>query len=100
MRNKIIASMLAAASFSFATSVFASGYGPAPFYHSAAGSTSSAPVQNTAAGYGGVADGMSSSGSHHPLLAINHSIHSLERTILSSVRPDPNDGMKSIYFGH
>jgi hypothetical protein len=137
MRNKIIASILVATSFSFAAPVFASGYGPAPFYHPADGapasqrgqsaetlastsavvdasesygsnatietqasSKSDSPVQNSAAGYGGIADGTSASASHHPLRALDHSIHAVGHAIRSSVRTDPNDGMKSIYFGH
>jgi hypothetical protein len=59
-----------------------------------------AAVQNSAAsGDGGVADGTSASGSHHPLRALDHSIHSVGHAIRSSARPDPNDGMKPIYFG-
>ena len=66
---------------------------------------SNAPVTNAAAqnsvasGYGGVADGTSASGSHHPLRALDHSIHSVGHAIRASIRPDPNDGMKPIYFG-
>jgi hypothetical protein len=41
MRNKIITSTLIAASFSFAAPVFASGYGPAPFYHPVDGAPAS-----------------------------------------------------------
>ena len=41
MRNKLIASILAAASVSFAAPVFASGYGPAPFYRPADGAPAS-----------------------------------------------------------
>ena len=136
MRNKIIASMLVAASFSFAAPVFAGGYGPAPFYRPAdgapasqrgqsaetlasesavvdaresydsnatidtqAGSKSGVPAKNTPAGYGGVADGTSAAGSHHPFRVLGHSIHAVGHTIQSSVRPDLNDGMKPIYFG-
>ena len=47
MRNKIIASMLVAASFSFAAPVFASGYGPAPFYRPADGAPASQRGQST-----------------------------------------------------
>jgi hypothetical protein len=60
----------------------------------------SVAVQNSAAsGYGGVADDTSASGSHHPLRALDHSIHSMGHAIRSSIRPDPNDGMKPTYFG-
>lgn len=41
MRNKIVVSMLVAASSSFAAPVFASGYGPAPFYNPADGAPAS-----------------------------------------------------------
>jgi hypothetical protein len=57
-------------------------------------------VQNSASsGYGGAADDTSASGSHHPLRALDHSIHAMGHAIRSSIRPDPNDGMKPIYFG-
>jgi hypothetical protein len=60
----------------------------------------SAAMNNAAvSGYGGVADDTSASGSHHPLQALDHSIHSMGHAIRSSIRPDPNDGMKPIYFG-
>ena len=60
----------------------------------------SAAVQNSAAsGYGGVADDTTASGSHHPLQALDHSIQTTGRAIRSSIRPDPNDGMKPVYFG-
>ena len=60
----------------------------------------SAPTNNAAvSGYGGVADATSASGSHHPLQALDHSVHSMGHAIRSSIRPDPNDGMKPIYFG-
>jgi hypothetical protein len=59
-----------------------------------------AAVQNAASsGYGGVVDDTSTSGSHHPLRALDNSIHSMGRAIRSSIRPDPNDGMKPTYFG-
>lgn len=136
MRNKIIASIFVAASVSFAAPVFASGYGPAPFYHPADGAPASqrgqsaetlasnlavvdagashrgnttietggtakpdSPVQNSSAGEGGVVDGTSASGAHHPLRALGHSIQSAGHAIRSSVRTDPNDGMKPVYFG-
>jgi hypothetical protein len=60
----------------------------------------SAPTNNsTVANYGGVADDTSASGSHHPLRALDHSIHSMGHAIDSSIRPDPNDGMKPTFFG-
>ena len=63
-------------------------------------SDASAATNNAAvSGYGGVADDTSASGSHHPLQALDHSIHSMGHAIRSSIRPDPNDGMKPIYFG-
>ncbi|MFP3556206.1 hypothetical protein SB861_36660 [Paraburkholderia sp. SIMBA_049] len=48
MRNKIIGLTLLAASFSFATPVFASGYGPAPFYHPTDGAPASQRGQSAA----------------------------------------------------
>ncbi|MGF6759566.1 hypothetical protein [Paraburkholderia sp. GAS334] len=63
-------------------------------------SDASAAMNNSAvSGYGGVADDTSVSGSHHPLRALDHSIHSMEHAIRASIRRDPNDGMKPIYFG-
>jgi hypothetical protein len=41
MRNKLITSILVATSFSVAAPVFASGYGPAPFYLPADGAPAS-----------------------------------------------------------
>ena len=60
---------------------------------------SAAKNNATVSDYGGVADNTSASGSHHPLLALDHSIHSMGHAIRSSIRPDPNDGTKPIYFG-
>ena len=48
MDNKVFASILVAASFSFVTPVFASGYGPAPFYHPAEGAPASQRGQSVA----------------------------------------------------
>jgi hypothetical protein len=48
MDNKVLASILVAASFSFVTPVFASGYGPAPFYHPAKGAPASQRGQSVA----------------------------------------------------
>ncbi|CAD6560864.1 hypothetical protein LMG28727_07247 [Paraburkholderia kirstenboschensis] len=57
-------------------------------------------VQNAnAPGYGGVADGTSASGSHHPLRSMERMVHRIDHEIRSSIRPDGNDGMKPIYFG-
>ena len=61
---------------------------------------SNAPQQNaTTSSYGGVADGSSASGSHHPLRAIDHAVQRVDNKIRSSIRPDANDGMESVYFG-
>ena len=63
-------------------------------------SNTSPAVNNAAAsGYGGTAGDTSASGSHHPLRALDHSIHSMGHAIDSSIRPDPNDGMKPTFFG-
>ena len=69
------------------------------FAQSNAPVTTAALQNGTASSYGGVADGTSASGSRHPLSSLDHSIHSMEHAIHSSIRPDPNDGMKPIYFG-
>ena len=61
---------------------------------------STAPQQNaTASSYGGVADGTSASGFHHPLRAIDGAVHRVDNKIRSSIRPDANDGMEPVYFG-
>ncbi|MBV8626622.1 MAG: hypothetical protein JO371_01955 [Paraburkholderia sp.] len=74
---------------------------PAVSFAQSSAPDTSAAVQNTAAsGYGGVADDTSASGSHHPLRALDHSFHSMGHAIRASIRPDPNDGMKPIYFGN
>jgi hypothetical protein len=48
---------------------------------------------------GGVADGTSASGGHHPLRAFDRDVAHLGHKIQGSIRPDANDGMKPIYFG-
>jgi hypothetical protein len=61
---------------------------------------SSGAVENaTAPSYGGVADGTSASGSHHPLRSMDRVLHRTEHAIRSSIRPDDNDGMQPVYFG-
>jgi hypothetical protein len=61
---------------------------------------STAPQQNaTVSSYGGVADGTSASGFHHPLRAIDGAVHRVDNKIRSSIRPDANDGMEPVYFG-
>jgi hypothetical protein len=69
------------------------------FAQTNAPATSAALQNGTASSYGGMAGGTSASGSHHPLSSLDHSIHSMEHAVRSSIRPDPNDGMKPIYFG-
>jgi hypothetical protein len=61
---------------------------------------SNAPLQNASvSSYGGVAEGTSASGSHHPLRAIDRVVHRVDNKIRSSIRPDANDGMEPVYFG-
>jgi hypothetical protein len=61
---------------------------------------SNAPLQNaSASSYGGVAEGTSASGSHHPLRSFDRVVHRVDNKIRSSIRPDANDGMESVYFG-
>ena len=69
------------------------------FAQSSAPVTSAALQNGTASSFGGAADGASASGSHHPLRSLDHSIHSMGYAIRSSIRPDPNGGMKPTYFG-
>jgi hypothetical protein len=80
MKSKLIAALLVTVAASFATPVFASGYGPAPFYRPSVGAPASqrgqsaqtvAAEQKGVAGsvkdsYGGVAASSSESGSHQP----------------------------------
>lgn len=90
MNKRVVAAVLVAMSASFAAPVFASGYGPAPFYHPTAGAPASqrgqsaqtvAAEQNSAAGaqqetsYGGVAAGSSQSGGHEVLASLRGFFH-------------------------
>jgi hypothetical protein len=77
MKTKILAALLVAASATLAAPAFASGYGPAPFYHPTVGAPASQrgeSVQTVAAeraatdgnsAYGGVNDQASESGHPH-----------------------------------
>jgi hypothetical protein len=77
MKSKIVAALLVAASATLAAPAFASGYGPAPFYHPTVGAPASQrgeSVQTVAAeraaangnsAYGGVNDQTSESGHLH-----------------------------------
>jgi hypothetical protein len=56
-------------------------------------------VNATDSGVGGVADGTSASGAHHPLRSFGRAVVRLDHKVQASVRPDANDGMKSLYFG-
>jgi len=74
---------------------------PAISFAQSSAPDTSATVQNTAASsYGGVADGTSAEGSHHPFRALDQSVHTMGHAIRSSIRPDPNNGMKPVYFGN
>ena len=77
MKTKLIVALLVAVSASAAAPVFASGYGPAPFYRPAVGApaSQSGPSVRTVASergdvtgleeaYGGAVSGLSQSGSH------------------------------------
>jgi hypothetical protein len=77
MKTKLIAALLVAVSAVAATPVFASGYGPAPFYQPSVGAPASQRGQNeqtlaaergdmgnVQSAYGGVVSGQSESGSH------------------------------------
>jgi hypothetical protein len=50
-------------------------------------------------GVGGVADGTSASGTHHPLRSVGRVVARLDHKVAASVRPDANDGFKPLYFG-
>ena len=77
MKSKIVAALLVAASATLAAPAFASGYGPAPFYHPAVGAPASQrgeSAQTVAAeraaadenvAYGGVNGQTSESGHFH-----------------------------------
>jgi len=77
MKTKILAALLVAASVTLAAPAFASGYGPAPFYHPTVGAPASQrgeSAQTVAAeraatdgnsAYGGVNDQASESGHPH-----------------------------------
>ncbi|MGF6773571.1 hypothetical protein P3T18_006085 [Paraburkholderia sp. GAS199] len=52
-----------------------------------------------AADHGGVADGVSASGGRHELRSFGTAVSHLGHKIQGSVRPDPNDGMKPVFFG-
>jgi hypothetical protein len=56
-------------------------------------------ANGAATGVGGVADGSSASGTHHPLRAFDHAVARLDHKVKASIRPDANDGMKPVYFG-
>jgi hypothetical protein len=81
MKSKIVAALLVAVSATLAAPAFASGYGPAPFYHPAVGAPASQrgesaqPVAAERAAadgnsaYGGANDQASESGHHFAKLA-------------------------------
>ncbi|CAB3652630.1 hypothetical protein LMG24238_01228 [Paraburkholderia sediminicola] len=58
-----------------------------------------ANVQAAQSSFGGVADGTSASGIHHELRSFDTAVSHLGHKIQGSVRPDPNDGMKPVFFG-
>ncbi|HEY1997725.1 hypothetical protein [Paraburkholderia sp.] len=81
MKTRLIAALLASVSVFAAAPVFASGYGPAPFYRASVGAPASQRGQNAETvsaerratadaqtGYGGVAAGHSQSGSRMAVL--------------------------------
>lgn len=78
MKNKLIASLLAASIVSIAAPAFASGLGPAPFYNPGAGAPSSqrgpGNVQAAATGahaFGGSVDGHAESGARSATKKLN-----------------------------
>jgi CO/xanthine dehydrogenase Mo-binding subunit len=64
-----------------------------------AAQTSVNPGSGAATDFGGVADGTSVSGSHHQLRSFGTAVAHLGHKIQGSIRPDPNDGMKPVFFG-
>src|SRR5258708_39163519 len=53
-------------------------------------------AENVAASsYGGVADGTSASGTHHPLRSFDRAVARVDHKVRASIRPDANDGMQS-----
>ncbi|WP_075643622.1 hypothetical protein [Paraburkholderia ginsengiterrae] len=61
--------------------------------------TSAYQASGAATDFGGVADGTLASGSHRELRAFGTAVSHLGHKIQGSVRPDPNDGMKPVFFG-
>jgi Domain of unknown function (DUF4148) len=51
------------------------------------------------AGYGGVAEGTSASGVHHLRGAFVNDVSRVGHKVKESIRPNTNNGMKSVYFG-
>jgi hypothetical protein len=93
MKTKLIAAVLIAVSAVAAAPAFASGYGPAPFYHPSVGAPASQRGQSAqtvaaeeqqandnAVAYGGVHDGATQAGN---------------RTV-----SEPTSGRGSVFFGH
>jgi hypothetical protein len=71
----------------------------ASFAQSNVQDTNSAAQVTAASSYGGIADGSTASGSHHPLRSFDRAVHRVDNKIRASIRPDANDGMKPVYFG-
>ncbi|ASW01972.1 hypothetical protein [Paraburkholderia aromaticivorans] len=97
---KLVQSLIVATALAIpAVSAFAqSNEGVAPTNVQAA-QTSLNTGSGAATDRGGVADGTSASGSHHQLRSLGTAVSRLEHKIQGSIRPDPNDGMKPVFFG-
>ena len=97
---KLVQSLIVAAALAIpAASSFAqSNQAVAPTNVQAA-QTSVNQGSDAATEFGGVADGTSASGGHHELRSFGTAVSHLGHKIQGSVRPDPNDGMKPVFFG-
>ncbi|MFM0417071.1 hypothetical protein [Paraburkholderia aromaticivorans] len=60
---------------------------------------SSVNASGAATDLGGIADGSSASGGHHELRSFDAAVAHLGHKIQGSIRPDPNDGIKPVFFG-
>lgn len=57
-------------------------------------------AQNVAdSGFGGAADGSSAAGAHHLRGSFVSAVERVGHKVEGSIRPDANNGLKSVYFG-
>lgn len=97
---KLVQSFIVAAALAIpAVSSFAQSNDAAAPANVQAAQTSLSSESGAATDRGGVADGASASGSHSHLRSFGAAVSHLGHKIQGSVRPDPNDGMKPVFFG-